>query len=268
MAKWIQKPVLAAALVLSWSLPALAEYEAGQLAHKSGNLREAYLQWDTSARLGESQSQRALGLMLKDGNGVVQDYVSAHMWLNLAAAQGDAQAAKERDLLARRMSAEQVAEAQRKATQFKPEPGIVNQPKPASNDTVAAAPREKVTATPVSANLEPASFKLADPLVGVWFESKHGFVISIEESQEGGFLIKQALKDDKFSYAGDVIGEFDEGDDEDSYSGRHLWGGERSRDAKWGKEGGLVLRRVNDKTLFMQYTDSKYQDGWTYEKIK
>lgn len=268
MAKWIQKPVLAAALVLSWSLPALAEYEAGQLAHKSGNLREAFLQWEGSARLGEGQSQRALGLMLKDGQGVVQDYVSAHMWLNLAAAQGDAQAAKERDLLARRMSAEQVAEAQRKATQFKPEPGIVDQPKPVGNETVAAAPREKVTVMPVSVGKEPVSFKLSDPLVGVWFESKHGFVMSIEESQEGGFLIKQALKDDKFSYPGDVIGEFDESEDEDGYSGRHLWGGERTKDAEWSQEGGLVLRRVNDKTLFMRYTDSKYQGGWTYEKIK
>jgi uncharacterized protein len=35
-----------------------------------------------------------------DGNGVLQDYVLAHMWLNLAAAQGDKDAAKQRDELA------------------------------------------------------------------------------------------------------------------------------------------------------------------------
>ena len=37
---------------------------------------------------GHPQGQFGLGRLYADGNGVLQDYVLAHMWLNLAAAQG------------------------------------------------------------------------------------------------------------------------------------------------------------------------------------
>ena len=60
------------------------------------------------------------------GHGVTQDYVEAHMWFNLAAAQ---QAGEERDgtvvlrdAVADRMTAEQVAEAQRRAREWTPLP--------------------------------------------------------------------------------------------------------------------------------------------------
>ena len=43
---------------------------------------------------------------------VPQDYVLAHMWLNLAAANGLDDACKERDRIAANMSREQIAEAQ------------------------------------------------------------------------------------------------------------------------------------------------------------
>ena len=49
------------------------------------------------------------------GQGVAQNYIRAHMWLNLAAAQGDAGALASRDHLARMMTPAQVAEAQRLA---------------------------------------------------------------------------------------------------------------------------------------------------------
>jgi uncharacterized protein len=55
-----------------------------------------------------------------DGNGVLQDYVLAHMWLNLAAAQGDKDAAKQRDELAAKMTPDQIAEAQRLARKWEP----------------------------------------------------------------------------------------------------------------------------------------------------
>ena len=46
------------------------------------------------------------------------DYVQAHKWVNLAAAAGDAEAAKSRDVFAKLMTAEQVAEAQRLAREW------------------------------------------------------------------------------------------------------------------------------------------------------
>ena len=44
------------------------------------------------------------------------------MWFNLAAAQGDADAAKNRDSLATRMTLDQIAEAQRMAREWRPQP--------------------------------------------------------------------------------------------------------------------------------------------------
>jgi uncharacterized protein len=62
--------------------------------------------------------------MYAAGNGVPQDYVQSHMWLNLAASRGSGDDQKkfahERDSHARKMSAQQVAEAQRLARAWKP----------------------------------------------------------------------------------------------------------------------------------------------------
>ena len=54
------------------------------------------------------------------GQGVPQDYVQAHMWFNLAAAQGDPSAAKQRDLLALKMTPSQIEKAQALAAAWKP----------------------------------------------------------------------------------------------------------------------------------------------------
>ncbi len=58
--------------------------------------------------------------MYYEGHGVVQDYVQAHMWLNLAAARGGGDYAKVRDIVAERMSPAQIAEAQRRAEKWQP----------------------------------------------------------------------------------------------------------------------------------------------------
>ncbi len=52
------------------------------------------------------------------GQGVQPDYVSAHMWINLAAAQGYENAQEKRDFVAKRMTPEQIAEAQRMAREW------------------------------------------------------------------------------------------------------------------------------------------------------
>jgi S1-C subfamily serine protease len=73
-----------------------------------------------AARQGERAAQAALGRAYLDGLGVPQDYVQAHMWSNLAAARGLAAAAKQRDEVAARMTAEQIAEAQKLARAWRP----------------------------------------------------------------------------------------------------------------------------------------------------
>ena len=74
-------------------------------------------------------AQQTLGIMYSVGQGVTQDYVWAHMWLNLAASRRPAtdqeerdKAIKARDLVASLMTREQIAEAQKLAREWKPKP--------------------------------------------------------------------------------------------------------------------------------------------------
>ena len=78
---------------------------------------EALKWYRLSAEQGNALAQRNLGLMYANG-GVPLDYVQAHMWLNLAAAQGWGDAAKDRDIIAKRMTPAQIAEAQRMAREW------------------------------------------------------------------------------------------------------------------------------------------------------
>jgi TPR repeat protein len=73
---------------------------------------EAVKWYRLAALQGNSQAQSNLGLMFAKGNGVTQDNVRAHMWWNIAAAQGDSHAVKNLDVVSKRMTAQQIAEAQ------------------------------------------------------------------------------------------------------------------------------------------------------------
>ncbi len=79
---------------------------------------EAAAWYRRAAEQSVVEAQFNLGLFYWDGRGVPQDYVEAHKWLNLAAAQGYDLAVRNRDDLARRMTREQVAEAQRRASEW------------------------------------------------------------------------------------------------------------------------------------------------------
>lgn len=131
---------------------------------------------------------------------------------------------------------------------------------------VTPAPREKVTAAPLDAR--PVSgAQTPSPLTGVWIDKKNGLVISIEAASDGVYVMRQALLDDKYSYVDEIIGEFEAQAGGDSFTGRHLWGGWRTGDAEWGVDGGMRVKRINSRQIFVQYLDSKYQGGWTYDKI-
>ena len=76
-----------------------------------------------AAEQGDADAQHNLGFMYYNGEGVPQDYVQAHKWINLAASRttldaGDYRSA--RDAVAEKMTASQVAEAQRLAREWQP----------------------------------------------------------------------------------------------------------------------------------------------------
>ncbi len=81
----------------------------------------AALRWyRKAADQGYASAQTNLGVMYSKGRGVTQDYVQAHVWFNLAAARGQKLGKKNRDLLAKKMTPAQIAEAQRLAREWKP----------------------------------------------------------------------------------------------------------------------------------------------------
>jgi uncharacterized protein len=88
---------------------------------------EAMKWFRSAADLGDAEAQYNLGLTYAKGEGGEPDNVRAHMWFNLAAARlppsdiGDRNAAaKGRDLVAAKMTPQQIAEALRLASEWQP----------------------------------------------------------------------------------------------------------------------------------------------------
>jgi len=79
-----------------------------------------------AAEKGNADAQSNLWFMYGTGAGVPQDYVEAHMWFNLAVArltgEDRDQAVTRRDIVAGRMSADQLAAAERRAWEWRPTP--------------------------------------------------------------------------------------------------------------------------------------------------
>jgi TPR repeat protein len=71
------------------------------------------------AEQGDARAQYTLGVFYDNGLGVPQDRVTSYMWFDLSAAQGKEGAAAFRDLIARRMTPAQIAEAQKLARERK-----------------------------------------------------------------------------------------------------------------------------------------------------
>ena len=121
-----------------------AQNELGTLYEQGLGVPEDYaeaMKWYArAAEQGEAAAQNNLGATYESGKGVRAGeqvgenrfivttvccqplYVMAHMWFNLAAAQGDKWAAEARDAVAKKMTPDQIAEAQRMAREWKPTP--------------------------------------------------------------------------------------------------------------------------------------------------
>ncbi len=82
------------------------------------NYAEAVKWYRKAAEQGFAPARYNLGVMYSKGERMPKDYVSAHIWFNLAAAQGHEDAQRSRDILAKRMTLVQIAEAQRMAGEW------------------------------------------------------------------------------------------------------------------------------------------------------
>lgn len=103
---------------------AAADYDDGLRAYESGDYAVAAQEWLMAASHGDAESQFRLAQLYERGLGAPQDFVQAHRWYNLAASQGNAEARKARDTLGSRLTTDQLAEAQRLATQTEALPRV------------------------------------------------------------------------------------------------------------------------------------------------
>ncbi len=87
------------------------------LTHE-GRAQEATAMLTLAAEAGGIDAQMELGKAYTTGTGVALDYEAAHMWLNIAATGGQAEAAANRDLIGNLMTPDQIAAAQAGARTF------------------------------------------------------------------------------------------------------------------------------------------------------
>jgi TPR repeat protein len=110
---------------------AAAQFNLGFMYAKGRRMPQDYAEsarwYRKAAGQGNVAAQFNLGLMYHYGQGVPRDYVEALMWLSLAASNAARDDVKEytnaRDLVAKKMTPQQIAEARRRAAEWKPDGG-------------------------------------------------------------------------------------------------------------------------------------------------
>ena len=135
MKRTLKHAIAAVLLVLSFVEPVTAgPLEDADAALKRRDYASALRLIRPLAEQGDANAQYNFGVFYDNGLGVPQDKVRAYMWFNLSAAQGreggvfydnglgvpQDKVRAYRDLIARRMTPAQIAEAQRLAREWKP----------------------------------------------------------------------------------------------------------------------------------------------------
>ncbi|MCF8038790.1 MAG: SEL1-like repeat protein [Desulfohalobiaceae bacterium] len=110
--------VLITALFLLVPVAGSADYSDGLHAYLQGHYEQAYKEFKALASEGDPQAQYILGSMYATGKGVLQNYVKAHAWFNIAASRGHDKAAAYREKISGKMTSEQTAKAQQLASEW------------------------------------------------------------------------------------------------------------------------------------------------------
>ena len=101
------------ALILAFAGPAAAHHSGAALeAYQRGDYATALREWRVLAEQGDAEAQSRLGIMYLLSQGVPQDLGLAHLWLNLAAGQGQQTAYIISDDVVAFMTLEQIADSQ------------------------------------------------------------------------------------------------------------------------------------------------------------
>ncbi len=112
-------PITIVAILLTANLAFAGDYEDGIKAYDGADYSTAFQHLKRAADEGNPDAQALVGFMFANGQGVPINYVSAYQWYELSAAQGSRNAAGNRSNLAKNMTADQIAEAERLAREWK-----------------------------------------------------------------------------------------------------------------------------------------------------
>ncbi len=108
----MKKFISALAVVVALSGTAHAQdFQKGLAAAQAGDYATALQEWRPLAEQGDASAQYYLGVMYDNGKGVLQDNIMAHMWYNIASANGDDLGGKSRDGIAKEMTSEDISKA-------------------------------------------------------------------------------------------------------------------------------------------------------------
>ncbi len=109
------------AVLITLAMPLhAATYGEGLATYNRGDFLNAKRIIEPLAESGDTNAQYLFGRMYARGDGVLQDFVEGHKWLNLAASRGSRDARGERDRIAQRMTSSQLAQAQQAARAWRP----------------------------------------------------------------------------------------------------------------------------------------------------
>lgn len=125
-----------------------ADYEQGAQAWDAKRYQEAIVQWMTAANNEDGRAMLAIGRAYLQGLGVLQDYVEAYKWFNLAASFGISDAVAERDAISVEMTAEERSEARKLARNWKPDKSTEQSSDPVMvEETSTADAKEETSVT-------------------------------------------------------------------------------------------------------------------------
>ena len=94
-------------------------YQYGDGKGVAQDYAEALKWYRLAADQENATAQRNLGFMYEKGQGVARDYAEAYKWYSLVASTGYQQAVTFRDRVARKMTPQQIVEAERRVAEFK-----------------------------------------------------------------------------------------------------------------------------------------------------
>lgn len=110
--------ILALVSLMTQGSIALADYDRAATAYEAGDYAAAFAGFRDAAMENHTQAQARLGELYRDGRGVGQDLVRAHMWMTVAYLRGASELRTPLSTMRAAMSEGQVAQSERMAIEW------------------------------------------------------------------------------------------------------------------------------------------------------